>query len=108
MYAGLALLAQAQSARTFASVMAWGFNVAIVLQLLGQKAPVQTGWPPPVITDTSIILPTGNSHAPAGSNPSGGSGPGGGPVPSGPNTLPPGQAPPPNQGTIFPPGSGNR
>lgn len=106
-FAGLALLAQAQQARTLAATLAWGFDLAILLQLVSKTpAKPQTGWPPPVITDSSVILPTGNSHS-GTSNPSGGSGPGGGPVPSGPNTLPPGQAPPPNQGVIFPPGSGN-
>lgn len=106
-FALLAVVAQYPPARAFATVTAAGINIAALLQILpGSKAQQQTGWPPPVITDGTIILPTGHSHG-STSNPSGGSGPGGGPVPSGPNTLPPNQAPPPNQGVIFPPGSGN-
>lgn len=108
-YAGLALLGETQQARTLASALAWGYNLAILLQVAGQgKVSQVTNWPPPVITDPSVILPTGNSHgAQGGTNPSGGSGAGGGSVPTGPNTLPPGQTPPPGQGVIFPPGSGN-
>jgi hypothetical protein len=105
-FALLAVVAQYPPARTAATLTAVGIDIAALLQVLpGSKAQQNTGWPPPVITDTSVILPTGHSHGAPASNPSGGSGPGGGPVPSGPNVLPPGQAPPPNQGVIFPPGS---
>jgi len=112
-YLGLAVLAQAEQARTTATVLAWGYNIAILMQVSpGSKVAAQTNWPPPVITDPSVILPTGNSHtaaAPYG-NQSGGSatnGGSGGPVPSGPNTTVPGTPAAPNQGVIFPPGSGN-
>lgn len=107
-YAGLALLAQVEQARRLSSALAWGYNLAILLQVAGQgKVTTVTNWPPPVITDGSVILPTGNSHGGSTQNPSGGSGAGGGSVPSGPNQLPPGQTAPPGQGVIFPPGSGN-
>lgn len=111
-FAGLALLGQAQSARGFATALAWGYDLAIVLQFFGQgKVTTQTGWPPPVITDTSVILPTGNAHsAPAsggnpantpanvgGANKANGAPPG---TPANPGT------PPTGPGTIYPPGSG--
>lgn len=106
-FALLAVVAQYPPARTFATITAAGINIAALLQVLpGTHAPqANTGWPPPVITDGTIILPTGHSHG-STSNPSGGGGPGAA-VPSGPNTLPPGTPPPPNQGPVFPPGSGN-
>lgn len=100
-FAGLALLAQAQQARTLAATLAWGFDLAIVLQLApGSKVKVATGWPPGVITDPSVILPTGHSHTPAGFNTSPASPKAGGP--GAPGTPVPGQP-----GVSFPPGSGN-
>jgi hypothetical protein len=90
------------------TALAFGVDIAALLQVLpGSAVHPATGWPPPLITDNTIILPTGHSHAapaPYG-NQSGGSGPGG-TTPKGPNTLPPGTPPPPGQGVIFPPGSG--
>lgn len=107
-YVSLALLGEYRPARGLAAALAWGYNLALLLQVAGQGKVTQvTNWPPPVITDSSVILPTGNSHGGSAPNPSGGSGAGGGSVPAGPNQLPPGQQPPPGQGVIFPPGSGN-
>lgn len=58
-YLGLAVLAQYQPARMTATALAWGFDVAVVLQIVG-KAPKQTtGWPPPAITDAGQLLPGG-------------------------------------------------
>src|SRR5215831_6081933 len=69
LFAGLAVIAQAEQARTFATVVAWGYDLAIVLQIAGQgKVTQKTGWPPPLITDQSVILPTGHSHNAAASS----------------------------------------
>lgn len=90
------------------TALAFGVDIAALLQVLpGSKVQQNTGWPPPLITDSSIILPTGKSHAaaPGYGNQSGGSGPGG-TTPKGPNTTTPGTPPAPNQGVQFPPGSG--
>jgi len=108
-FALLALLAQYPPARTAATMLGVGVNIAALLQVLpGSKVTQTTGWPPPVITDGTIILPTGHSHDPQASygQQSGGSGPGG-TMPKGPNTLPPGTPVPPGSGPVFPPGSGN-
>jgi hypothetical protein len=112
-FAGLALLGQAPQARTFATVMAWGYDLALLLQVAGQgKVHQDTGWPPPLITDPSVILPTGHSH----SGSSGGSNPSNTPAAVGgankANNAPAGTPanpgiPPTGPGTIYPPGSGS-
>ena len=60
-YLALAILAEYQPARFAAVALAWGFDVAVLLQVVG-KAPAQaTGWPPPKITNPDIVLPGGSS-----------------------------------------------
>jgi xanthosine utilization system XapX-like protein len=62
-FVGLAVLGQYQPARMTATVAAWAFDLAILLQVVG-KAPTQvTGWPPNLITDPTVLLPTGNAAA---------------------------------------------
>lgn len=62
-FLGLAVLAQYQPARTTATVAAWAFDLAILLQVIG-KAPTQvTGWPPNQILDPSVLLPNGQAAA---------------------------------------------
>lgn len=113
-YAGLALLAQAQQARGLAAALAWGYNLAILLQVAGQgKVTTVTNWPPAVITDGTVILPTGSSHG-------GNSGSSGNPAntpqavggANNANNAPAGTPanpgiPPTGPGTIYPPGSQN-
>jgi hypothetical protein len=62
-YLGLAVLAQYQPARVTATLLAWGFDVAVVLQIVGKEPKQVTGWPPPAITDPSVLLPTGKTTA---------------------------------------------
>src|SRR5258708_4526453 len=58
----LALLAEAPSARRLAITLAWGFDIAALMNLWGSggpKASTQTtvAWPPPPAPDT-VIIPT--------------------------------------------------
>lgn len=55
----LALLAEAPSARKLAITLAWGFDIAALMNLWGTGGPKQStkGWPPPQIPPT-VILPT--------------------------------------------------
>lgn len=62
-FVGLAVIAQAQPARTTATVAAWAFDLAILLQVVGKAPSGKTGWPPPMIGDPSVILPTGKAAA---------------------------------------------
>jgi hypothetical protein len=60
-YLGLAVLAQYQPARMTAAALAWGFDVAVLLQIVGKDPKQATGWPPPSITDASQLLPGGKT-----------------------------------------------
>lgn len=67
----LALLAEAPSARKLAITLAWGFDLAALMNLWGTggpkptKVPGTTGWPPAQIPPNST-LPTSNPN-PSGS-----------------------------------------
>lgn len=66
LYVGLAIMAEYAPARFAATALAWGFDVAILLQVVG-KAPAQkTGWPPAMINDPTVLLP-GGASSPGGS-----------------------------------------
>ena len=57
-YLALAVLAEYQPARFAAIALAWGFDAAVLLQVVG-KAPAQvTGWPPGPIP-AGVLLPNG-------------------------------------------------
>ena len=62
-FVGLAVLAQYQPARTTATVAAWAFDLAILLQVVGKTPAQVTGWPPNQITDPTTLLPTGTAAA---------------------------------------------
>jgi len=110
-FALLAALASYPPARTTATLIAFGIDVAAILQVLpGSKTQAATGWPPPLITDSTVILPTGSSHSSGGGNSSdtpqavaGANAANGAPqgTPGNPGT------PPEGTGTIYPPGSQN-
>ena len=86
-FVGLAVVAQYEPARTTATVTAWALDLAILLQVVGKTPSVTTGWPPPMIDDPSVIIPTGAAtKAPAQT---GTTAPGGGPQPAKP---PPGSS----------------
>lgn len=58
-YLGLAIMAQYQPARTTATALAWGFDVAILLKVVGKEPKQTTGWPPAAINDATKLLPGG-------------------------------------------------
>ncbi len=62
-FLGLAVLAQYQPARTMATVTAWAFDLAILLQVVGKAPAGVTGWPPNPITDPAVFMPTGTAAA---------------------------------------------
>jgi hypothetical protein len=65
-FAGLALISLYQPAKTFATITAVAYDLAILMQVLG-KAPTQTtGWPPPAIADPTAIMPPGKAAAAGG------------------------------------------
>jgi len=107
-FALCALLGQYPPARTVATLLAVGIDIAAILQVLpGSKAQAKTGWPPALITDPTQLFPgtAGTSTAGNPSNPQSGpgaQGPGGTPgTPVNPGT------PPTGSGTVYPPGSQN-
>ena len=63
LYLGLAIMAEYQPARTVATTFAWAVDLAILLQVVGKDPHEVTGWPPPFITDPSVIFPSKASQA---------------------------------------------
>lgn len=63
-FALCALLGEYPPARTTATLLAFGVDLAAYLQVVG-KAPAgqATGWPPPLITDPNVLLPGGTAGA---------------------------------------------
>ena len=78
-FVGLAVVAQYEPARTTATVTAWALDLAILLQVLGKTPTGTTGWPPAMINDPTVILPTGTETA---QPQKGTTAPGGGPQPA--------------------------
>jgi hypothetical protein len=67
-----ALLGEYPPARTTATLLAVGVDVAALLQVLGKAPATQaTGWPPPMISDPNVLLPNGAAAA-SGSKPAAG------------------------------------
>lgn len=86
-----AILAEYQPARGLATLLAFGVDIAALLQVLpGGNPAQQTGWPPLKINDPAVFLPKGSSGGgniqPEGGNAlqnsgaAGGTGPGGVPA----------------------------
>ena len=67
LFAALALLSVYQPARTFATVAAFGLDLAVLMQVIGKAPEGVTGWPPPPITDPTAIMPPGASGSAASS-----------------------------------------
>jgi hypothetical protein len=65
LYLALAVLAEYQPARGTATAFAWAVNLAVVMNVLSNKPGTQTGWPPPKITSSSVILPASKAGTPA-------------------------------------------
>lgn len=59
----LALLAEAPSARTLATTLAWGFDIAAFMNVAGTKikAVPNKDWPPQQAS-TQVIIPTGHGQ----------------------------------------------
>lgn len=66
-----ALLGEYPPARTVATMLALGVDLAAYLQVVGKAPAAQaTGWPPLMINDPTVLLPSGGSNgqiAPEGS-----------------------------------------
>lgn len=89
-YVGLAILAEGQNTRSLATVLAWGYNIAIGLQFAQDVAQDKTKgsvtgtirnsgfWSPPTAPDT-VVFPTGKASpsATSSSTPTSGTGSGG-------------------------------
>jgi hypothetical protein len=56
-FAGLAVVAAYQPARLFATAVAFGYDLAILLQVVGNALPESTGWPPAPITNVNVTMP---------------------------------------------------
>jgi hypothetical protein len=65
LFAACAVISAYPPARTAATAFAFAVDLGVLLQVTG-KAPVGvTGWPPPLIDDPSVIIPTGPNSAAA-------------------------------------------
>lgn len=63
-FALLALLHEYPPARTTATLLAFGVDLAALLQVLPGGGTVQhTGWPPELISDPTVLLPAGSAGA---------------------------------------------
>jgi hypothetical protein len=65
-YLALAVLAEYDPARATAIALAWGWDLAILLQVVGKEPTGNTGagatgWPPNPISDPSVLLPGGSA-----------------------------------------------
>jgi len=59
-FAGLAVLSAYPPARTAATLAAWGFDLAIFLQVVGKVPSGVTGWPPPDMDfPATMVFPPG-------------------------------------------------
>lgn len=67
LFLGLAIMAEYRPARGVATAFAYAVDLAVLLQVVGKAPHEVTGWPPPLITDPSVILPTASSGTASGS-----------------------------------------
>lgn len=56
-YLTLAIVAEYTPAAGLATLLAWAFDAAVALQVVGKTPRQKTGWPPPAINDPTVILP---------------------------------------------------
>jgi len=62
-FALCALLAEYPPARVTATLLAFGIDLAAYLQIVGKAPAAQaTGWPPLLINDPTVLLPSGGSN----------------------------------------------
>jgi hypothetical protein len=62
-FALCALLGEYPPARTVATMLAFGIDLAAYLQIVGKAPAAQaTGWPPLMINDPTVLLPAGGSN----------------------------------------------
>lgn len=62
-YLMLAILAEYEPARFAATALAWGVDIAVLMQVIGKAPSTKTGWPPPMINNPAVILPGGSTAA---------------------------------------------
>jgi hypothetical protein len=62
-FAGLAVVSLYEPAKTFATITAFTYDLAILMQVVGKAPTATTGWPPPPITDPTVIMPPGKQSA---------------------------------------------
>jgi hypothetical protein len=67
-YLGLAVLAEYEPARTAATGLAWGLDIAVLLQVVGKDPGQATGWPPLMINNPDMLLPGGTSVSSTGTS----------------------------------------
>lgn len=60
-FALCALLHEYPPARGAATMLAVGVDIAALLQVLGKDPAQATGWPPLMISDPTVLLPSGGS-----------------------------------------------
>ena len=74
LFGACALIASYPPARTAATAFAFAVDLGVLLQVVGKAPEAATGWPPPLIDDPSVIIPTGPNtaaaQAAAGTDPS--------------------------------------
>jgi hypothetical protein len=56
-------------ARPVVTAFAFAVDLAILMQVLGKAPSGVTGWPPPMINDSTVILPSGTATAAASTPP---------------------------------------
>ena len=60
LFVGLAVIGEYAPARTAVTLAAWGLDLAVLLQVIGKKPDVKTHWPPPLVTNPAVVIPTGH------------------------------------------------
>lgn len=60
-FLGCAILAEYTPARPVATAFAFAVDLGVLMNVVGKPPAGTTGWPPPLIDDPSVILPTANT-----------------------------------------------
>jgi hypothetical protein len=63
LFLGLAVIGEYKPARPAVTAFAFAVDLAILMQVLGIAPTGTTGWPPALIDDPSVIMPTGAAAA---------------------------------------------
>lgn len=60
-FLGCAILAEYPPARRVATAFAFAVDLGVLMNVVGKAPSGTTGWPPPLINDPSVLLPTANT-----------------------------------------------